>query len=181
VAKNPKAILDKLDQHFLLKPESRAKPKVYLGAEIGMHVFEKQPGKPYWSMGSQAYIKESVKNVETHLQKQHRELKSKVSSPLPINYSPELDATPLCDEDDVSEYHSRIGVLRWAVELGRIDICTEVSIMAAFAASPQKGHLGSPRISYSDMEDNTLQLQFLSIGVWIKSTMVLEVVASTGY
>jgi len=41
----------------------------------------------------------------------------------------------------VSECHSRIGVLHWAVELGRIDICTEVSIMAAFAASPRKGHL----------------------------------------
>jgi len=93
VAKNPKAILDKLDQHFLLKPESwgkAGKPKVYLGAEIGTCVFEDQPGKTYWSMGSQAYIKESVKNVEAHLQKQQRDLKSKVSSPLPINYSLEL-------------------------------------------------------------------------------------------
>jgi len=70
---------------------------------MGTYVFEQQPGKSYWSMGSQAYIKESAKNVETHLQKQHRELKSKVPSPLPINYSPELDATPLCDKDDVSE------------------------------------------------------------------------------
>jgi len=141
VAENPKAILDKLDQHFLLKPESRGKPKVHLGADIGTYVFEKQPGKSYWSMGSHAYIKESVKNVETHLQKQHRELKSKVSSQIPINYSPELDARPLCDEDDVSEYHLKIGVLCWAVELGRIDICTEVLIMAAFAASPWKGCL----------------------------------------
>jgi len=43
-------------------------------------------------------------------------------------------------DDDVSEYHSRIGVLRWAVKLGRIDICTEVSIMAAYATSPRKKH-----------------------------------------
>jgi len=55
VAENPKAILDKLDQHFLLKPESRGKPKVYLGAEIGTYVFEKQPGKSYWCMGSQEH------------------------------------------------------------------------------------------------------------------------------
>ena len=103
VAENPKAILHNLDQHFLLKPEYQGQPKVYLGAEIGTCVFEEQPGKTYWSMGSQAYIKESVKNVEAHLQKQHRELKSKVSSPLPINYSLELDATPLCDKDNVSE------------------------------------------------------------------------------
>ena len=32
-------------------------------------------------------------------------------------------------------------MLRWAVELGRVDICTEVSIMAAYAANPRVGHL----------------------------------------
>jgi len=52
-----------------------------------------------------------------------------------------MDASPLCDDDDVAECHSRIGVLRWAVELGRVDICTEVSIMAGCAANPRVGHL----------------------------------------
>jgi len=66
-----------------------------------------------------------------------------VSSPLPINYSPELDHARLCDKHNVSEHHSRIGVLGRAVELGRIDICREVLIMAAYAASPRKGHLGA--------------------------------------
>ena len=92
-------------------------------------------------MGSQAHVRESLKKLEAHLQKQHRELQSKASSPLPINYSPELDAAPLCNDDDVSEHHSKIGVLCWAVELGRSDICTELLIMAAYAASPRKGHL----------------------------------------
>ena len=141
VAERPKETLDKLDQHFLLKPESRGRPKIYLGAEIGTYRFEAEPTKTYWSMSSNTYVKESVKNVETHLATKGRELKKKVSLVLPINYAPELDATPLCDEDDVSEYHSRIGVLRWAVELGRVDICTEVSIMASYAAAPRKGHL----------------------------------------
>jgi len=68
-------------------------------------------------------------------------MKSKVSSPLPINCAPEMDASPLCDDDDVAERHSRIGVLRWAVEPGRVDICTEVSIMAGCAANPRVGHL----------------------------------------
>ena len=141
VAEHPKLILDKLDQHFMLKPESRGKPKIYLGAEIGSYTFEDEPEKSYWSMGSQTYVRESVKSVESYLEKKGRELKKKVSSVLPLNYAPELDATPCCDDDGVNEYHSRIGVLRWAVELGRIDICTEVSIMAGFAACPREGHL----------------------------------------
>jgi len=45
VAEHPKATLDKLDQHFLLKPESRGRPKIHLGAEIGTHTFEGESGK----------------------------------------------------------------------------------------------------------------------------------------
>ena len=34
-----------------------------------------------------------------------------------------------------------IGVLHWAVELGRLDILPEVSLMSACLASPREGHL----------------------------------------
>jgi hypothetical protein len=34
-----------------------------------------------------------------------------------------------------------IGVLRWTVEIGRLDITTEVSMLAAHMALPRKGHL----------------------------------------
>jgi hypothetical protein len=37
-------------------------------------------------------------------------------------------------------YQQQIGVLQWLVELGRINICTEVSMLAAFAAAPRMGH-----------------------------------------
>jgi len=82
--------------------------------------FEKEPGKHYPSMGSLTDVQELVKNVEAHLQKRHMELKLEVSSPLPINCSLELDNTRLCN-NDVTECHSRIGVLCWTVKLGRID------------------------------------------------------------
>ena len=34
-----------------------------------------------------------------------------------------------------------MGILRWIVELGQIDICGEVSMLAAFTAAPQEGHI----------------------------------------
>jgi hypothetical protein len=34
-----------------------------------------------------------------------------------------------------------IGVLRWMCEIGRIDICTEVSMMSSHSAMPREGHL----------------------------------------
>ena len=43
--------------------------------------------------------------------------------------------------EESSYYHSLIGMLRWAVELGRIDITAEVSMMASCLAMPREGHL----------------------------------------
>ena len=35
---------------------------------------------------------------------------------------------------------SLIGILRWIVELGRVDICLEVSMMSSHIAIPRQGH-----------------------------------------
>ena len=40
-----------------------------------------------------------------------------------------------------SYYMSLIGILRWIVELGRVDICLEVSEMSSHMAMPREGHL----------------------------------------
>ena len=42
---------------------------------------------------------------------------------------------------ETSFYQSQIGVLRWMVELGRVDIITEVSMLASQLAAPREGHL----------------------------------------
>ena len=79
--------------------------------------------------------------MEAWLDKRGRSLKSKVSSVFPAKYKLELDVTPHLDEEDTGYYHSTIGILRWAVELGRMDITCEVSQLAAFSAAPMQGHL----------------------------------------
>ena len=56
-------------------------------------------------------------------------------------YRPETDTTDECDVDGASRYSQLIGVLRWAVELGRIDIYTEVSLLSQHLALPRVGHL----------------------------------------
>jgi hypothetical protein len=68
-------------------------------------------------------------------------LKTRASFVLPRGYRPELDVTSYCNDDDASYYQQQIGALRWAVELGRIDICAEVSMLAAYTAAPRQGHL----------------------------------------
>jgi hypothetical protein len=43
--------------------------------------------------------------------------------------------------EGVQQYQELIGILRWACELGRVDILHEVSIMSSHLALPRKGHL----------------------------------------
>ncbi len=49
--------------------------------------------------------------------------------------------SPELGEADASYFHSLIGVLRWIVELGRVDHDVEVSMMSLHLALPREGHL----------------------------------------
>ena len=51
--------------------------------------------------------------------------------------------TGLLKDEDASYYQQQIGVLRWMVELGRVDILTEVSMLAAYSTAPRLGHLAA--------------------------------------
>jgi hypothetical protein len=64
----------------------------------------------------------------------------KVTSPLEKN-DPELDTSPLLDDDRISKYQSLIGVLQWAITLGRFDVGTAVMTMSGFRVAPRQGHL----------------------------------------
>ena len=63
------------------------------------------------------------------------------TSPVYGRYRPELDVTVELDADMMSRFLQLIGILRWAVELGRIDIFHEVSILSQHQALPREGHL----------------------------------------
>jgi hypothetical protein len=45
------------------------------------------------------------------------------------------------DDDDVQLYQRYIGVLRWAVELGKIHLAHAAGAMERFAAAPMDGHM----------------------------------------
>ena len=62
-------------------------------------------------------------------------------APLTWDYHPKLDASDPLDTQEALYYQSLIGILHWAVEMGRMDITTEVSIMSSFVAMPREGHL----------------------------------------
>ena len=142
---DPQAIMDHLASRYTLKKGSVKEPTEYLGAEIRKHYVTNPDGtqsaKPRWAMSSDLYVKRALADVERELAEIGQTLKSKVSTPLSADYRPELDTTPELDARRANYYQGLIGVLRWIVELGRIDIIVPIALLSRFLALPREGHL----------------------------------------
>ena len=68
-------------------------------------------------------------------------LSMKINYPLSNDYRPELDSSPEMDGAGVAYYQSFIGIIWWMVDIDRIDIFCEVSMMSSNLALPREGHL----------------------------------------
>lgn len=147
VSADPTKIMESLSELYRLKEDPSTKKKFgkpdrYLGANIGEYVIPgSKTGKKHWFMSSDGYVKSAITNVEIELAKEGRKLKSKASTTLSSGYRPELDYTRELSDEKANYYQNLIGVLRWIVELGRIDITTAVSLLSAYLAQPREGHL----------------------------------------
>jgi hypothetical protein len=72
-----------------------------------------------------------------------------------MNYQPELDILRTLDPEEANYYQSQIGVLRWVVELGCLDITTEVSMLLSHNALPREGHLNAVFQIFSYLKTKT--------------------------
>ena len=155
VSEDPDTILHHVDQRYLIKKGSIGHPTQYLGAGIGKFTPPDAKGEEYWSMGSEQYVKEAVRNVSNWLEQRGLKLKSRAQGVLPCDYRPELDTTAPLSAEDHNYFQQQIGVLRWIVELGRIDICCEISMLAAYCAAPRAGHLEAVMHIYAYLNTHT--------------------------
>ena len=128
---DPNAFMDHLRKSYTLKEGSVKEPETYLGADILWH--EVSGNNLAWALSQDTYVRRAVVEVERYLGERGRQLKKTgVVSPLSSGYRPELDASPELDDEQASYYSSLMGVLRWILELGRIDIMVETGLLAWF-------------------------------------------------
>ena len=143
VSENAESILqNEPRRYFHLKEESIGPPTIYLGGRV--HKVQLENGVWAWSFSSSQYVQSAIKNVEEYIGKpenSHLKILTKAETPLMTSYRPELDVSPELTPQDSAYYQSLIGILWWIVELGRIDICLEVSMMSSHLVMPRKGHL----------------------------------------
>jgi hypothetical protein len=138
ISDDPKKILDTIGKHFKLQSESIKIPETYMGANLGHFSLPNKPDKPRWSMSSTNYVKQAVANVEKDLSEIKRGLPNKASLPMSTKYRPELDVSPVLNAERANYFQSQIGVLRWAVEIGCIDICVKYLCFHHFSQCHEK-------------------------------------------
>jgi hypothetical protein len=127
----PGVPLTKLYQYFKMKNGSIQEPTFYLGAKLNKTTL--QNGVIAWAMSSRKYVQSAVQNVKECLAVSAggHTLKKRAYEPFPLDYRPELDVTPELTPVMDNFYQTQIGVLRWCMELGCIDIMTGVSLLSS--------------------------------------------------
>ena len=132
-SRKPQKIIDELQA----KPHSfKLKGTGPVDFHLGCDYFREEDGT--LCVGPKKYITRMEASYKNHF---GTNPSHKVQSPLEKGDHPELDDTPLLDEDGIAKYQSLIGTLQWTITLGRFDVATAVMTMSGFRAAPREGHL----------------------------------------
>ena len=167
IDKNPMLHIQELHESYNVRENTIKPPDIYLGADIKLVTIN--DGTKAWTIGFETYVKGAVKNVKARLQGDGYRFNSKLSSTkysakqpfLTTEYRPELDTLTKCNDEQTQFFQNIIDILRWLVELGRINIAYETSVLSSYNVSPQTGHLiqALHTIKYLDIHP-TIELTF---------------------
>ena len=139
---DPMTVLNRINDYMPLKPGSVGDPDIYLGAKLRRTRLDNNVWA--WSLSPSKYVEQAVKNCQQHLKDKLNgkyQVPARADNPFPVEYKPETDTSDPLDPEHSSFYQHLIGVMRWMVELGRVDIATEISLLSSHLAYPREGHL----------------------------------------
>jgi len=140
ISQEPNVYMKLISENFRLKPESIGEPNIYLGTNICKRSLDGEGN--FWAMGSQKYVDAAVNTVEKQMKEDGVMFTSKARQPFStLAYRPELDDSILCESDQIRYFQNLIGMLRWAIEIGRVDIQFEVSCLSRYLMQPRMGHV----------------------------------------
>jgi hypothetical protein len=139
ISHDPKATMDAISKVYELGTSVK-EPDRYLGANVLR--WQCPDGRWVWAMDAKDYVKNAVNIVKELLAQDALVLKKKGSDrPFPKEYRPEVDVSPELNPAMGNRFQQLIGILRWAVEIGRVDILLEVALLSPYLANPRTGHL----------------------------------------
>jgi Reverse transcriptase (RNA-dependent DNA polymerase) len=140
ISEQPSIILQTLVDDHKYRLKDVGSPTCYLGASIGK---KQLTDGVFWFISAEAYLSKALDTIEKRFGKLESLFKYTPNTPAPTNFHPEIDDRDFLDEDGTTLYQSYIGILRWDIELGRIDLARFGSTMAKFSVAPREGHLAA--------------------------------------
>ena len=98
-------------------------------------------GAEGWYMYQEKYVRDSVENTDQNIMKYNQHLPTRCKTPTMTVYCIETDTQPNIKAEGMIHCQEMVGVIRWVVELGRVDIILETEIMSTYLALPHRVHL----------------------------------------
>ena len=92
-------------------------------------------------MSEDKYVRDTMDNVEQNIAKSNQSLPTHCKTPIMSGYCPETDTSPELKYEGVTKYQEMFRLLRWAVDLGRIDILLETALISMYLSLSCRGHL----------------------------------------
>ena len=143
LSEDPKVYMESLSKRYYIKESSIGTPDLYLGTRYKL--VTGRLGNPVWSSSTDMYVTEATSIVFERMEamglrltKKYKSLEHPFSN---VAYQPELDVSASCSPEEYQFYQQIVGIARWMIEIGRIGIAFEVSLMLRYLASPRVGHL----------------------------------------
>ena len=132
----PKEDMDSLNMIYWLE-EGFGLPDQYLGANV--ENIQLKYGRVVCSTNCVDYLKNAIENVDNSFGVDKTALNNDGDghSPYPYRFRPESDVTEELHKCIKSLYALVCGLLRWLIEIGRIDILTEASCLYQHWCSPR--------------------------------------------
>ena len=134
--KNPKEFHKSLKADpWFHKLKNVEEPKCHLGGDF----FHDKDG--HHCHGAQTCIERLVDNCKLMF----GELPTEHHAPMDKDDKPELDESPILDDDGIRKFQSLIGAVQWTISLCRFDVLHSVMSLGRFRAAPRQGHLECPQ------------------------------------
>jgi hypothetical protein len=139
---DPMSVMSEINGYLTLKPSSVGDPDIYF--RLKLKQTQLPNGVMAWGLSPSKYFIQAVENCQVHLTDKLNgkySIPTSTDNPFPVNYDPSTDLFDILDPDCSSFYQHLISVMRWMVELGRIGLATEVSMLSSYLACSREGYL----------------------------------------
>jgi hypothetical protein len=138
ISHKPQGTIEGTQSVLKLKGDKAGPPDMHLG--VTLEKKKNAQGTDCWTMSPEKCVKAAVEYVEKKIGTSPHS-KGQCPAPVKTGCDPAEDDTPELNAEGLRHHQELIGILRWAVEIGRLDVPLEAALLSSHLAMQREGHL----------------------------------------